>query len=216
MQMTRIDPAFLGIVSGIALLAVGAGLRLTYGQVLPYLRGDTGSRPRPPEPVIALFRGFVRAADACIACGAVLAGASLALGGVPDAPAGIRIPVTLYYAAALGLLLLILSYNVLRHRVRDALLPHETSITDRIARVHANFTEYVPTALALLILLEWAGAPAAVLHFGGATFTIGRCLHAWGFTRQDMASFGRIVGIQTTLFALFYLVLMAAFYFVSA
>ena len=216
MQMTRIDPAFLGIVSGIALLAVGAGLRLTYGQVLPYLRGDTGSRPRPPEPVIALFRRFVRAADACIACGAVLAGASFALGGVPHAPAGIRIPVSLYYAAALGLLLLVLSYNVLRHRVRDALAPAEPGITDRIARVHANFTEYVPTGLALLILLEWAGAPAAVLHFGGATFTIGRYLHAWGFTRQDMASFGRIVGIQTTLFALFYLVLMALFYFVSA
>jgi hypothetical protein len=216
MHMTGIDPALLGIVSGMALLAVGAGLRLTYGQVLPYLRDATGARPRPPEPVIALFRRFMRAADACIACGAVLAGASFALGGVPDAPAGIRIPVSLYYAAALGLLLLILSYNVLRHRVRDALAPAEPGITDRIARVHANFTEYVPTGLALLILLEWAGAPAAVLHFGGATFTLGRYLHAWGFTRQDMASFGRIVGIQTTLFALFYLVLMALFYFVSA
>jgi uncharacterized membrane protein YecN with MAPEG domain len=214
--MDQAELTVVGFASGIALLAVGAGLRLTYGQVLPYLRDAAATRPRPPEPVIALFRRFMRAADACIACGIVLAGTSFALGGVPPAPAGIRVPVSLYYAAALGLLLLILSYNVLRHRVRDALAPAEPGITDRIARVHANFTEYVPTGLALLILLEWAGAPAVVLHFGGATFTIGRYLHAWGFSRQDMASFGRIVGIQATLFALFYLVLMALLHFVSA
>lgn len=209
--MDQVELTVVGIASGIALLAVGTGLRLTYGQVLPYLRDAAGTRPRPPEPVIALFRRFMRAADACLASGVILAGASLALGGVPALPAGIRVPVSLCYATALGVLLLILSYNVLRHRVRDALQPHESSITDRIARVHANFTEYVPTGLALLMLLEWAGAPAAVLHFGGATLTIGRYLHAWGFSRHEMASFGRIVGIQTTLFALFYLVLMAAF-----
>ncbi len=55
-------------------------------------------------------------------------------------------------------------------------------------------------------------AGVAFIAIGGATFTLGRFLHAWGFTHSDGASFGRIVGIQTSLFALAYMVAASLYY----
>ena len=42
--------------------------------------------------------------------------------------------------------------------------------------------------------------------------TLARYLHAWGYTHHAMASFGRIVGIQSTLLALCYMVAASAYY----
>lgn len=43
----------------------------------------------------------------------------------------------------------------------------------------ANFTEYVPLTLVMLALLEArGGVPAWLLHGLGATFLVGRSLHA--------------------------------------
>jgi uncharacterized membrane protein YecN with MAPEG domain len=54
------------------------------------------------------------------------------------------------------------------------------------------------------------------VHFGGALFTAARYLHAWGYTKYEMASFGRIVGIQSTLLALSYMVVTSAYYILIA
>ena len=51
---------------------------------------------------------------------------------------------------------------------------------------------------------------------GGALFTVARYLHAWGYTKHAMASFGRIVGIQSTLLALSYMVVASAYYILIA
>ena len=160
----------------------------------------------------------MRAAYACLIAGVALIVAGALTGGMPNAVAGRAVPVSLYYGAALGLLLVILTYNVLHHRVRSTVenFGNEDPTADRIARVHANYTEYVPTGLALLIALEWSGAPALMVHFGGALFTVARYLHAWGYTHHAMASFGRIVGIQSTLLALCYMVAASAYYILIA
>ena len=86
--------------------------------------------------------------------------------------------------------------------------------TQRVTRVHANFTEYVPTGLALLIMVEWSGAPAVMVHFGGGLLVLARYLHAYGYTRHPMASFGRIVGIQSTILAISFLTAAAFYYLV--
>lgn len=201
-----------GTAAGLALIAVGAGLLFAYGQVRRY--DPAAAASPPPEFLVRLFLRFTRAAHACLGAGAaVLATAFLSGPHWPDA-ATAPAPITLLYAGVLGFLLAILTCNVLRHRVRALLYSfgRPDPLAERIVRVHGNFAEYVPTGLVLLLALELAAAPAAVVHFGGAAFTIGRCLHAWGYTRRDGASFGRIAGIQITLFALAYLVIAAALY----
>ena len=52
----------------------------------------------------------------------------------------------------------------------------------RRIRGHANFTETVPLAVALLLAMELIGAGDAWLHALGATLVIGRLLHYVGLT----------------------------------
>lgn len=198
------------LLLGAAFLVAGAGLHFAYGAIVPYAR-DPAAQPHSPPPVmVSVLMKFVLAARVCLAAGAVLVSGALVAGGgaLPRAAPAVQFPVTLGYAAVLGLLLLVLSWNVLRHRVRAVIETgsDKTPLSDRISRVHGNFTEYVPTGLLLLALLEWAGAAPLLLHIGGVLLCAGRYLHAWGYSRHAVVSFGRIVGIQTTLFALAYLV----------
>ncbi len=215
--MTESNWNLLGLLAGVAFIAIGAGMQWVYRQVY-FCKPATDATP-PPEALISILTKFTRAAQICFVLGIVLISAALILGpGLGHSPENTQIPISLYYAAALALLLGVLSYNVMRHRVR-ALLSNfgkEDPTSERITRVHANFAEYVPTGLALLLALEWTGAPALLVHFGGATFTLGRYLHAWGFTHSDGASFGRIVGIQTSLFALAYMVAASLYYLCCA
>lgn len=205
--MSEFEWPVFGLILGTALAGVGAGLIYAYG------RGAWDYAPGSP-----VLRKFALGAFACLGAGgsmvfaALLAADSLAL-----PPLG-RVPISLCYGAALGLLLVVLTYNVLNHRVRALTAPggEEDEKSRRVARVHANFAEYVPTGLGLLILIEWAGAPAAMVHFGGALLTAGRYLHAWGYTRHPAASFGRIVGIQATLLAITFMAVCAVYYLAMA
>jgi hypothetical protein len=211
-MMQELNWTVFGCAAGIAFIAVGTGMHWAYGEVRDRRDGDSG---RAPQYLPLLFGKFTRAALLCLLLGAVIVAAAFLLGpGLSASGALRRAPVTLYYAAALGLLLVVLTFNVLRHRVR-ALLQNfgkPDPVAERIVRVHGNFAEYVPTGLALMLVVVWAGAPAFLVHFGGAVFTVGRYLHAWGLTRSDGASFGRIAGIQATLFGLAYLVSVACIY----
>ncbi len=109
--------------------------------------------------------------------------------------------VTPLYAGLLGLMLLVLSALVSRQRLR-----HKVSIGDgdvpsvRAAmRVQANFVEYVPLALILLVLLELSRHSLYVLHALGIALVLGRALHAYGLTKRPGGrSFGRGVGILLT------------------
>lgn len=109
--------------------------------------------------------------------------------------------ITLFYAGLSGLILLALSYQVvsLRRRFQVGLGSGEQPELERVIRVHANFCEYAPLALVVLLALEVSGAlPAAVLHLLGLSLVVGRFLHAWGLSRTSGVSRGRFVGTLLT------------------
>lgn len=208
------------IALGLAFIMVGAGINVAYRQKLLTGHDPTSQPNKQPdwltlEWLLPVLQNFLRGAWACFAIGAALVAVGL-LSGVELQPRATdpRVPVSLYYAVALALLLVALSYNVLRFRVRATLTNTDRDLAagEHMARVHANFTEYAPTGLALLIVLEWAGAPLDVVHVGGAIFTAGRYVHAWGYAFETAPSLPRILGIQSTLLALCYMAVMAVIY----
>ncbi len=108
---------------------------------------------------------------------------------------------TLLYAGLSGLLLLALSFQVvgLRRKHRVGLGTGDHPALERAVRVHANFCEYVPIALLLLLVLELGAAlPAWLLHALGIMLIVGRVLHAAGLSRSAGTSTGRFVGTLLT------------------
>jgi uncharacterized membrane protein YecN with MAPEG domain len=106
--------------------------------------------------------------------------------------------VTMLYAGLCAGLLFALSVRVIRKRrqlsvsVGDA---GDEEMTRRI-RAQANFSEYVPIALLLILLLELAGTPAALLHLLGIVLLVGRLLHAWSLTVRSGRA--RVAGMTMT------------------
>lgn len=105
------------------------------------------------------------------------------------------------YASALALLYIALSALVIRNR-----RARKQSIGDggdarfaRIVRGHANFAEYVPLTLLLLLIDEALGWPHWALHALGASFLLGRLLHAYSFALTANNMGGRVGGMMLTL-----------------
>jgi len=72
----------------------------------------------------------------------------------------------------------------------------------RIIRVHANFCENAPFALALLAIMPFVGAGLWLIHAVGIMFLAGRIAHAYGLSRTAGASPGRVAGMLLTHAAL--------------
>lgn len=89
---------------------------------------------------------------------------------------------TALYAALLGLVLIALSYNVIkaRQKYRVALGDKDEPVLRRYMRSQANFVEYTPIFLILLGLVEYQGLPAFGVHILGLMFLGGRISHAYG------------------------------------
>lgn len=104
------------------------------------------------------------------------------------------------YAALLGLLLIALSVNVVlarrRYRVRLGVGTEEGM--QQAVRVQANFAEYVPFAVILLILAELTDMPAIAVHVAGIVLLTSRVLHAWGLSHSPGTTFGRFYGTAGT------------------
>jgi uncharacterized protein len=117
------------------------------------------------------------------------------------------VSITLFYAGLNGLIAVGLAFLVVRQRrkTRIGIGAGNNPALERAIRAHANFIEYVPLILILLLLLELCGTPAWRLHAMGAALTVGRLLHAWGLSHSSGVSFGRGVGITLT-----WIVLLAA------
>lgn len=109
---------------------------------------------------------------------------------------------SLFYAALLGLVLMALSINVvrLRRRYQVGIGTGEQRELELAVRAHANFCEYVPFGLLLLVLLEASAAlPSVLLHLLGAMLVAGRLLHGFfGLNRSPGATPGRFVGTLLT------------------
>ena len=113
--------------------------------------------------------------------------------------------VTPLYAALLVLCYLVLTGRVLQNRAR-----FKVSLGDgdnpelRLAmRGHANFAEYVPLALLLLLILELSRFSIYVTHLIGATLLLARVLHGAGFAFGREWGFGRAAGAALTFLVLF-------------
>jgi uncharacterized protein len=70
--------------------------------------------------------------------------------------------------------------------------------TARMIRIHGNFCENAPFALALLILLPLVGSGSLILHAVGSLFLIGRVAHAFGLNQSAGSSLGRVGGMVMT------------------
>jgi uncharacterized protein len=110
--------------------------------------------------------------------------------------------ITAFYAGLLALILLALSIRVvmLRRRHQVGIGTGEHRGLELAVRAQANFCEYVPIALILLLVLELTGSVAAsVLHVLGLMLVTGRLLHGFfGLNRSPGTSMGRFVGTLLT------------------
>ena len=116
-----------------------------------------------------------------------------------------------FYAALLGLLLMILSINVIRLRWR-----HQVGIMDAghkdlalAIRTQGNFIEYVPLALILMFFDEAVEYPAWAIHVLGTALLVGRIAHAWGLLHSEGRTVGRTLGVTLTFSVIFAAAFMA-------
>ena len=111
----------------------------------------------------------------------------------------VSLHVTLLYAGLLGLLLVILSFSMMKNWVRARGQGRESdSDLRRAEALVASFTDYVPLALVLLGALEATGAAGSVLHMLGCLLVLARLMHAFGSNRLSGADGLRFIGAQLT------------------
>jgi len=109
-------------------------------------------------------------------------------------------PVSFLYAGVLGLLLIALSAQVVlaRRRFRVGLGTGTEEGMQQAVRIQANFVEYVPFTVLLLVLAEVTGLPGPAVHGAGLLLVASRVLHAVGLSRSPGRSFGRFYGTAGT------------------
>lgn len=109
-----------------------------------------------------------------------------------------------FYAALVVLMGVGLTYLVIMQRrtKRIGIGDGGDRTAARLIRVHGNFCENAPFALALLILLPIVGAAVWTVHVVGILFLVGRVAHAVGLARSAGSSLGRVAGMILTHSAL--------------
>jgi len=107
-------------------------------------------------------------------------------------------PITALYAGVLGILLVVISarISVLRAKFKVMFGDGGQDALMRAIRAQGNFIEYVPLALLLIIMVEWAGTKPWVVHSLAGGLLASRLIHYWGITaRKDP---GRGIGVTIT------------------
>jgi len=108
--------------------------------------------------------------------------------------------ITSLYAALIGILLIILSFNVVIRRAHTKVeIGHgDNDYLLKAIRAQANLIEYAPISLILLFLTELNGASFILLNFSGVVLVVARILHAIGLYRHSGRSFSRFLGTNLT------------------
>ncbi len=110
--------------------------------------------------------------------------------------------ISLFYASVLAIIFLLLSWRVvaLRRDLRVGLGSGGQKQLELAVRAHGNFSEYVPLALIVLLLLESGTAtPVWLLHLLGGMLLVGRVLHGLlGLNLGEGKSVGRFWGTLLT------------------
>ena len=106
---------------------------------------------------------------------------------------------TAIYAGLCGLLLIYLALQTIKARRTNKVKLGDGGVfaLQSAMRAHGNFAEYMPITIILLFLLEFNGSPAWMIHVIGATFLIGRWIHAQGLLKDNLRK--RVQGMNVTL-----------------
>lgn len=100
------------------------------------------------------------------------------------------------YTGLLGVMLTAIAMGVGRVRMSE-----KVSIGDggslpliRAMRGMANFVEFVPMTVLVLLGMALLGAPAIAIHVLGVLLVIGRAAHGWHFIQADAPGWQRALG----------------------
>jgi uncharacterized membrane protein YecN with MAPEG domain len=118
-----------------------------------------------------------------------------------------------FWTLPLTLIFLWLSLRVIRYR-RGERIPLGSGgnpALERAIRAHANFAEFVPFAVLLLILAEWGGAWPWLLHALGALLVAARLSHGIGIVQEPEDFRLRVFGMMGT-FGVMGIAALAAFW----
>src|SRR3954449_12706622 len=109
--------------------------------------------------------------------------------------------VTPLYAALLAGLYLFLTVRVVRFRRghRIDMGDGGQKLMQRYVQAHANFAEYAPFGLLLLLLVELGGWPGWLVHLLGLTLLGGRLAHAFSFSVAELRERSRVAGMALTM-----------------
>jgi len=111
------------------------------------------------------------------------------------------------------LILFTLTFLVIRQRnAQEISMGHnDNEDMQRAIRVHGNFTEYAPLAMIGLFGMAACGASAYWMYGIGSVFTLGRVMHAFGYSKTTSKSIGRFYGTVMTVFSLLIMALYLLF-----
>ena len=104
------------------------------------------------------------------------------------------------YAGLLGLLYAVLSGRVMWWRMRSGVLTGDgpDEVGHAMVRAHANFMEFVPLGLVLILVIELGGGDLRWVHGLGSALLAARVLHAVGMWRSTGVTLGRRGGAGLT------------------
>jgi len=110
------------------------------------------------------------------------------------------------YAGLLGIMFIVITLRVVVHRTKKKISLGDGKDRElgKLIRGHGNFTETVPLALVLILMLELQGANATTLHILGIALLVGRVLHYLRLTSLLKNMWFRVAGMAMTLFVILY------------
>jgi uncharacterized protein len=108
------------------------------------------------------------------------------------------------YAAVLTFFYIFLSFRVIKSRVVTKVLIGTGSDRglERRMRIHANFAEYVPLALLLLIFMEMQGRSSWLLHLLCIALVVARIGHVVALWEEKEILWLRVVTVLATFFVM--------------
>ena len=108
--------------------------------------------------------------------------------------------ITLLYAGILGLMSITISAMAGSLRGKTGISIGDGGNQDLLLamRRHANFVEYVPLALIIIVLLEASGVSGTAIHALAGSLVVTRACHAFGLQADTMQGVGRLIGAAGT------------------
>ena len=115
-----------------------------------------------------------------------------------------NLTITPIYAALLAVLFIVLSFRVIfvRRGERISLGDGDNLALRARVRVHANFAEYTPISLLLLLMAELQGGAVLLLHGVGLMLLLGRLAHAYGVSQTPQIMRLRVSGMVLTFLSI--------------